>query len=311
MTGFELIHIRVRIEKTNGLWLTALLMIKKVLVKIILTAILCAAAVSVQAQPAQVAEPDAAIPWQRLADGLELGTFRAALISETGDSMITILRIDPARYRFRLLNASATTKGELLSAKQWCRQYGLVAAINASMYQTDYKSSVSLMVRPGHINNPRLSKDMTVLAFDRLSSDVPPVKIIDRQCEDFRFWQKKYATLVQSIRMISCTGKNVWQQQPRKWSTAAIATDQDGRVLFVHVRSLYTTHDLINILQSLPVRIARAMYAEGGPQAQLYVQTGKHELEFNGSHLNQNNVKLLSWPIPNVIGISLRDQPTE
>ena len=136
---------------------------------------------------------------------------------------------------------------------------------------------------------------------------MPPVKIIDRQCEDFKLWKKKYGTLVQSIRMISCTGRNVWQQQSRKWSTAAIGIDQEDRVLFVHVPSLYSTHDLINILQSLPIRISRAMYVEGGPQAQLYIHVGASEYEFNGSHLNQNNMKLLSWPVPNVIGIVRRE----
>lgn len=274
----------------------------------LLTVLLCPVAGNLRAQQAEIGDSDAGYHWQQLAEGLEMGTFKATSPSEAGNSLINVLRIDPAIYKFQLLNASATADGELLTARQWSRKYGLVAAINASMYQTDYKSSVSLMLRPGHINNPRLSKDMTVLAFNRLSPGVPLVKIIDRQCEDFTLWKKKYGTLVQSIRMISCTGRNVWQQQQRKWSTAVIATDQDGRVLFVHVRSLYSTHDLINILQSLPLRIARAMYAEGGPEAQLFVQSENDEYEFIGSHSHPNNMKLLSWPIPNVIGISLRDQ---
>ena len=274
----------------------------------LLLLLLCPITAKLRAQHTELGDADEGSHWQRLADGLEMGTFKSPTPSEAGNSLINVLRIDPAIYKFQLLNASGTADGELLTARQWSRKYGLVAAINASMYQTDYKSSVSLMLRPGHINNPRLSKDMTVLAFNRLDPGVPPVKIIDRQCEDLTFWKKKYGTLVQSIRMISCTGRNVWQQQPRKWSTAVIATDQDGRVLFVHVRSLYSTHDLINILQSLPLRIARAMYAEGGPEAQLFVQTENSEYEFIGSHFHPNNMKLLSWPIPNVIGISLRDQ---
>jgi hypothetical protein len=177
------------------------------------------------------------------------------------------------------------------------------------MYQTDYKTSVSLMRKKGHINNPRLSKDMTILAFDRLDSGVSEVKIIDRQCEDFEFWKNKYATLVQSIRMISCTGKNVWKQQPRRWSTSAIGTDAKNKVLFIHVRSLYSTHDLINILKVLPLNISRAMYTEGGPQAQLYITVPNQEFEFVGSYevgSSDANKGSLSWPLPNVIGISKR-----
>ena len=247
--------------------------------------------------------------WQKLSDGLELGFFRSPQPSETGDSMIRVLRIEPTRYKLRLLNSSASENGQPLSAKEWCRQNGLVAAINASMYQADLKASVSLMRTKSHINNPRLSKDMAILAFDRNSPGVPPVKIIDRQCEDFKTWGKKYKTLIQSIRMISCEGENVWAQQDQKWSTAAIAVDYLGRLLFIHVGSPYSTHDLIDILQELPLIIDRTMYVEGGPQAQLYINIGAHEHEFVGSYkidIEENVNALFSRPIPNVVGISLR-----
>ena len=247
--------------------------------------------------------------WQKLADGLELGIFDSPLPAEIGDSKIRILRIDPGRYELKLLNASVSKEGRSLSAKQWCRQNGLVAAINASMFQADYKTSVSFMRTRTHVNNPRLSKDMTILAFDRLGTGTPEVKIIDRQCEDFKLWKNKYGSLVQSIRMISCKGKNVWAQQTQKWSTAAIAVDHLGRVLFIHVGSLYSTHDLINILKTLPLRIDRAMYVEGGSEAQLYINIGTHEHEFVGNYkidIEENMNTLFARPIPNVVGISLR-----
>ena len=247
--------------------------------------------------------------WQKLADGLELGIFDAPQPAEIGDSKIRILRIDPGRYELKLLNASVSKKGRSLSVRQWCRQNGLVAAINASMFQADYKTSVSLMRTRTRVNNPRLSKDMTILAFDRLSTGVPEVKIIDRQCEDFKIWKNKYGTLVQSIRMISCKSKNVWRQQAKKWSTVAIGMDKADRVLFIHVGSPYSTHDLINILQKLPLDIARAMYTEGGSQAQLYIKTGAHEYEFVGhSEIDFSNKanSLFSWPIPNAVGVSLK-----
>jgi hypothetical protein len=247
--------------------------------------------------------------WQNLDKGLELGIFASPRPSEVGDSLIRILRIDPNRFEFKLLNASAPGQGRSLTAKKWCLQNGLVAAINASMYQTDYKTSVSLMRSQIHVNNPRLSKDMSILAFDRQSLAVPLVKIIDRQCEDFYTWKNKYGTLVQSIRMISCKGRNVWSQQPKKWSTAAIGIDHQEKVLFIHVRSPYSTHDLINIIKMLPVDISRAMYAEGGPEAQLYIRTGGKEYEFTGNSetfFNENSDNKISWPVPNVVGITTK-----
>lgn len=256
--------------------------------------------------PWAVAQSTSSEQWQQLERGLELGKFVSPQRSDTGDSIIRVLRIDPQHFELQLMNASATEKGRGLTARDWCRQHGLTAAVNASMYQQDYKTSVSLMRTRKHVNNARLSKDMAILAFDRLRSDVPAVKIIDRECDDFSGWRDRYGTLVQSIRMLSCTGRNVWSPQPRKWSTAAIAVDQLGRVLFIHVRSLYSTHDLINILQQLPLEIERALYTEGGPQAQLFVNGGGQELEFVGrveSGLSDASVVSIATPIPNVIGI--------
>ena len=271
---------------------------------------LCISAIAIEAEQKNSApETKQDMGWQQLGEGLELGTFLAPQPAVVGDSLVRVLRIDPKYYRLRLLNASAIENGAPLTPKQWCRQNGLIAAINPSMFQTDYKTSVSLMRTRAHTNNPRLSKDMTILASDRQSADVPRVKIIDRQCEDFHFWKQKYGTLVQSIRMLSCTGENVWKQQQRRWSTAAIGIDARDNILFIHVGSWYSTHDLINILKKLPLNIARAMYTEGGPQAQLYIKAGKKEFEFAGSYetsSNNANESTLSWPLPNVLGISKR-----
>ena len=266
------------------------------------------------ASKAPSTEPTQKTGWLKLDLGIELGTFVSPLPSDVGDSLVRVLRVDPKYYRLELFNASAIENGAPMTPKQWCRQNGLTAVINASMYQTDYKTSVSLMRKNGHINNPRLSKDMTILAFDRLDKRLSEVKIIDRQCEDFAFWKKKYATLIQSIRMISCTGENVWKQQSRRWSTSAIGMDTRNKVLFIHVRSLYSTHDLINILKKLPLEISRAMYTEGGPQAQLYIKTPDQEFEFVGSYeigSNDANKGSLAWPLPNVIGISKRKPQPE
>jgi len=252
-------------------------------------------------------EPKAA--WRRLEAGLELGEFTSPRPSDRGDSIVRALRIEPSRFELRLLNASANPRGRALTAREWCARAGLAAAINASMYQTDHRTSVSLMRTATHTNNPRLSKDRAILAFEPRDAGARAVMIIDRECDDFETLQTKYGTLVQSIRMISCKGENVWSRQERRWSTAAIGTDAQGRVLFLHVRSPYSTHDLIDILKALPLGLTRAMYAEGGPEAQLYVSGGAEEHEWVGSYetgFNEEDDNRNAWPVPNVVGIARR-----
>ncbi len=247
--------------------------------------------------------------WKKLQQGLDLGEFRSPQLSDRGDSIIHILRIEPEKYEFVLLNSSATDKKRLKSAKQWCHENGLIAGINSSMYQTDFRTSVSYMRTKDHINNAWLTKDKSILAFDRKQPDVQYVKIIDRECDDFNFWKKHYQTYVQSIRMISCKGKNVWQKQGKKWSTAAIGIDNKARVLFIHARSPFNTHNFIEILKALPIGIKKAMYAEGGIEAQLYINTEAGEYEFTGiseAVAVGNQIRKGAWPIPNIVGIKKR-----
>lgn len=245
--------------------------------------------------------------WLQLEQGLELGDFVSPQLSEVGDSHIHVLRINPEFFNFHVLNASATPTVKRQGAKEWALQNNLVAAINASLFQADNKTSVSLMRAPKHVNNGHLSKDKTVLAFDPIDSSSPSVQIADRECQDISEILKNYQSVVQSIRMVSCKGENVWAQQNRKWSTAAIGMDRQGRILLIHARSPYTTHDLIDILLQLPIDLKNAMYAEGGPIAQLYVRSGKREYEFLGSYStgsNENDGNTIAWPLPNVIGIT-------
>jgi len=244
--------------------------------------------------------------WKSLEPGLDLGIFVAPKRSAFGDSLIRILRADTRFFALKLLNSSAGKNKKRYSVKKWANQNSLVAAINASMYQKNQVSSVSYMKTGEHVNNTWVSKDKTVLAFDPTEKNIPALKIIDRECEDFSVLRKQYATLIQSIRMISCKGENVWVPSNKMWSTAAVGIDDDGRVLFIHVRSPYPTHELVKMLLQLPLGLKRAMYVEGGADAQLYINTGKEEHEYIGSYSTgsrEHDENTFSRPIPNVLGL--------
>ena len=246
--------------------------------------------------------------FQALEPGLELGTF-AGPPATSGDGLVTVLRIDPARYDLRLLNASAPGEGSLRTARAWAARAGAVAAINAAMYQEDYRTSVGLMRTRDHVNRGHLSREKSVLAFDPLAPGLPRVRLIDRECEPFDPVARQYGSLVQSIRVVACDGRNVWAPSERRFSAALIGIDGAGRVLFVLARTAWPVHALVNALLALPLDLKRAMYAEGGPEAQLYVKGGGREVEVLGGHespLVAAADPVDAWPVPNVIAVVRR-----
>jgi hypothetical protein len=248
------------------------------------------------------------IAWQSLEPGLQYAEVVSPIRAADGDSIIRLLRVDPTHFALQLLNASASQDGARHTAHEWAHDNGLQAAINASLYQTDYRTSIALMRTQTHVNNPRLSKHNAVLLFDRLDGSVPPLQLLDRTCGDLASTQRHYGSAVQSIRMISCHRTNVWGQADRTWSSAAVGVDGQGRFLLIHMRAPLSTHDLADALLALPLDLHETMYVEGGPEAQLYVNAGGREIEVVGSHGStfsaiENDAAL---PIPNVIGIKRR-----
>jgi hypothetical protein len=250
-------------------------------------------------------------PWRQLDVGLSLAEFAVGGGGGNGNDKITVLRIDPDYYAFKLLCASQL--GDVkMTAKEWSQKFHLTAAVNAGMYQEDGLTSVGYMKNFDHVNNPRLGRDKAVMAFNPIDSGVPSIQLIDRDCQDFNSLKLKYRTLVQSIRMISCEQQNVWTQQPQKWSTVAMGLDQEGRVLFLFCQAPRSVHDFVEILLSLPISIRNAMYLEGGPQASLYLSSNGVELAKSGAGEGAfagNESVLFTWPIPNVIGIVKKPQP--
>ena len=260
-------------------------------------------------EPAEVRPSESS--WRTLEPGLDLGVFASPVHSRTGDSLVHVLRVDPAQFDLVLRMSGATGEGSEANrtARAWVDDTSLVAAINASMFQTDYVTSTELMVTADHVNNGHVSSGRTVVAFDRAPdapADVPPYRIIDRDCEDLDALRPHYRTLIQSIRMVSCNGTNVWSESRRVWSHAVIGVDTSGRALLIHARSPWSTHDFIDILRELPMDLDRLQYAEGGPEAQLFVRSGEFELERVGSFETgffESDDNAVAWPVPNVIGV--------
>lgn len=240
-----------------------------------------------------------ALAWTTLSPGLSHTRFQAA--ASIGDRWLHALRIDPARFRFRLITG-AVTGDAARTARQWARDHGLVAATNAGMFHPD-GLPVGFAKADGRVIQTNLTRDRSVFVFSNEGA-----RLLDREEEAFA--PADHANALQSIRMISFARRNVWAQQPRIWSTACLAQDVEGQILFVHLRSPLSVHDFIAVLLASPLQVERAMYLEGGPEATLYARGDDGgEIERFGSYetgFNENDDNAQAWRLPNVLGVAPR-----
>lgn len=241
----------------------------------------------------------ASAQWTTLDDGLQVMDYSSPVKSDIGNSMITVLKIDPGVYKFEIL-MGGWLKDK--SVKDWCKKNDKVAAINAGMF-TEEGRNCGYMISNGRLNGKE-NRGNAIFAFD---GDGLPVQIVDRQCQEWSEMKPKYQSATQSIRMVDCNQHNVWTPQSKRWSVACLAMDKSGNVLMIHCRSAYTMHDFIDILLSGPFDIYNMMYLEGGPEAQLYVNAGGREIIRIGSYetgFYESDENDVYWQVPNVIAIS-------
>ncbi|MCB2193205.1 MAG: phosphodiester glycosidase family protein [Deltaproteobacteria bacterium] len=219
---------------------------------------------------------------------------------------LVVMRIDPERFAFRLLCA-AEHGGKARTAREWSREFRLVAVINASMYQKDGLTSVGLMLTKGYLNNPRRAKGHNaLLALDPLASGLAPARLFDLTRTPLAEIRARYATLIQNYRLFTPARKNLWKRDDQKWSSAMVGQDGEGRILLMICREVYPMPKMVARLLELPLGLRAAMYVEGGPEATLYARDGERELDVVGSFGSkpeQTQANTKQWALPNVIGV--------
>ena len=178
------------------------------------------------------------------------------------------------------------------------------------MFAGDYKTHSGYMKSGDHINSRKIHAPYkSAAAFGNKKKDTPRFRIFDLDEVPLDDIVRNYDRVVQNLRLIKRSRRNVWAQQKNKWSEAALGEDKDGNILFIFSRSPYSMHDFNNILLELPIDIVCAQHLEGGPEAQIYLNHNGHKVEIVGSYetgFNENDANNVAWRIPNVFGISRR-----
>jgi hypothetical protein len=224
----------------------------------------------------------------------------------SGDPCFDIVRADPARFRLRLLTKAQD--GLSAPAPQWRERFKLAVVTNAGMFHSE-GAPVGLLVEDG----TALSKDNKryggYLAFDPVSPDDAPALIAGRGCPGFDLaaLRTRYRSILQSNRLLGCTGDALTWMDAKQYSAAAVGIDRKGHYVFIHARAGVRMSELARALSGLD--LASAMFLEGGPEASLVVRGDRGELARVGSYETgfiENDENQSFWWLPNVLALEAR-----
>ncbi len=249
--------------------------------------------------------------WEKIDEGLHYGQFLNSDKKLPKRASITIIRINPDKYEFKLLSTTEFNEGEGgITVPQWVKKYNLLGAVNAGMYLTDYLKNVGYMQNFKHKNNGRSNpKYHSFALFNPKSPSSAPFKIVDSDVVDIKEEMKSYNTVIQNLRLIKSPGENRWSQQSKKWSEIALGFDKKGNMLWIFSNYPYSMYDFNNHLLSLDIELVAAHHLEGGPEASLYISHNDTKIMGAGGFdvsVNKSEDKGGYWPIPNIIGIVKR-----
>ena len=228
---------------------------------------------------------------------------------DAGDHCLTFVRVDPARYRLRLLSALHDAPSR--PAPDWASAFGLSGVINASMFQSDGQSS-GLLVGDGVVNNDADNARFGgYLAFDPTRPGLAPLAVFGRSCPGFDLAaiRKSYRSVVQNYRLLDCDGHAILWQDKKVYSAAAIGQDGEGRLVFIHTRTPYSMTDFAAMIAAPERGMRAALFVEGGPETSLVVKTPSFSLAEMGSYetgFQEDDRNLRFWDLPNVLGFSPR-----
>lgn len=247
----------------------------------------------------------AEIVWRPLEPGLELARLRAPGMHRTGDGLVTLVRIDPAKARLAL--AMAKFEGQSSrTAAQWAREKRWSFAVNAGLYRDDHLTNVGLMRDGRRVNNPRLNHYRSVFAFNPRGGESAPFLMWDKACDNESAF-RRFDTLVQNIRLVDCRKRVTWPASEKDVSLAVLGADGANRLLVAFTQSPHTAGGFARLLLRWPLDLRRAQYLEGGRPAQLYLEAGGVTLNLNGlcgGTLGCIGVSGVAPEIPNVIGVA-------
>ncbi len=263
-------------------------------------------------KPAAAAPPPPlACPTAPTLLGVGLTTERqpiAATPAAGGPACLDVVRVDLAHFRARLL--TAMRDGASHTAPAWREAFHLTAVINAGMFHSDGQP-VALLVEDGVAIGADNKTMSGFLAFDPRSPADPPVAITGRDCTGFDLaaLRRRYRSIVQSSRLLGCAGEALPWNDAKHYSAAAIGVDRDGHFVLLHARAAVTMTELSAALASPELRLAGALFLEGGPEASLVVHGDAGELARTGSYETgfvENDHNHAFWWLPNVIALEPR-----
>lgn len=243
---------------------------------------------------APVAIPGA-FSWRSIGPGFDVADLPALVDGQIVDTLL-LARIDPARFRFEVRNASDGDKG----LDQWMSHLGAALVVNGSYYGMDGKPDTPFLA-----NNVLLGPTV----YDaRAGAFVASPQFTGIRDLTTTRWQDAFrgsTDAMVSYPMLIANGATR-VQQPSRWlaNRSFVGQDASGLVIIGTTTDAFFTLDrFASFLLSAKLGLTLALNLDGGPVASQAIALNGFNRRTYGrweAQLQDHQVSLLTWPFGTV-----------
>lgn len=217
--------------------------------------------------------------WQTLKPGMEMCFLEAGAAARVGSERVAVLRIDPNRFRFKVLLAK--NGDDEKTAGEWREATGAVAVFNAGQYAEDH-SYLGLLVQDGKIIGRLAGRQDAMFLAEPSDPSLRNARIIDLRYSAFDPKANPYFQAAQSLMLLDRFGHIRVRRSAKIAHRTALGMDDHGRVLVMVTEGAMTLWEYAEFLSGAGLGLREVMLMDGGGESQLDLKIGRLEYEQYG-----------------------------
>lgn len=234
--------------------------------------------------------------WRQLRPGLEFRFLDASASLRSGSPRLAVLRVDPQRFRFKVLASPEGQEGR--TAGEWRRMSGALAVFNAGQY-TPERTYLGLLIADGRTRGRPMGHLEGLFVSEPNEPGLPLARVLDLQYTPFQPQNSPYRHAAQSLMLLDRFGQVRVRRTDKVAHRTLLAQDEPGRILVMVSEGRHTLWELARVVADAGLGLREVMCMDGGPEAQLDLTVNGFSYQQYGGPTSSPGLPL-PWPTANL-----------
>lgn len=206
--------------------------------------------------------------WQPVADGLMVTLWHPPASCQDIPPL-SIVNIDPDRYRFFVYHYREEGLSQPLTIQQWQDRTGHLFLFNAGLFRENY-AYLGLLLKNGRsVGSKRHGTWQGLFVAEPVDKSLRKARVLDLAFDEFHEDEPGYREAAQSLMLLDRTGKVRVRQSGKRAYQTLVAEHGSGHVLVMKTTAPTSLYGLGQCLKESFPAVRQAMAMDGGSSSDM------------------------------------------